>query len=117
MNKVNDSEIGLTLLTTNTQKQAAAKLGISEQTLIKRMKSPDFQKEYEKLRRKTFDVSFSELVKASNQAVEVLQELMNSKKEYIRYKAASKIIELTTNAIVINDIAKRIDQLENNMVS
>lgn len=112
MNKLTDKEIGLTLLTSNTQKQAANKLGITEQTLIKRMKSPTFKAEYTELRQKSFDSAFSELVKATNQAVFVLQELLNSKKEYIKYKAASKIIELTANAIIINDITERLERLE-----
>lgn len=112
MNKLTDKEIGLTLLTSSTQKQAANKLGITEQTLIKRMKNPSFQAEYTELKKKSFDIAFSELVKATNQAVTVLQELLNSKKEYIRYKAASKIIELTANAIIINDITERLERLE-----
>jgi len=72
--RVSDEQIMVALLNSPTQKQAAAMLGVTEQTLCKRVQKSDFQKRFSELRRKMLDTVSSELTKASYAAANKLVE-------------------------------------------
>ena len=111
--KVTDEELMLALLNSPTQKQAAALLGVTEQTISKRIKEADFQKRFSELRRKMLDSVSSELTKASYAAANKLVEFLDSKNEQLRYSACCKILQLANDTVALNEIIQRLDRLEN----
>lgn len=111
--KVTDEELMLALLNSPTQKQAAALLGVTEQTISKRIKEADFQKRFSELRRKMLDSVSSELTKASYAAANKLIEFLDSKNEQLRYSACCKILQLANDTVALNEIIQRLDRLEN----
>lgn len=110
--KITDEQIMLALLNSPTQKQAAALLGVTEQTLCKRIRQADFQKRFSELRRKMLDSVSTELTKASFAAANKLIEFLDSKNEQLRYSACCKILQLANDAATINEISQRLDRLE-----
>ena len=111
--KVTDEELMLALLNSPTQKQAAALLGVTEQTISKRIKEADFQKRFSELRRKMLDSVSSELTKASYVAANKLIEFLDCKNEQLRYSACCKILQLANDTVALNEIIQRLDRLEN----
>ena len=111
--KITDEQIMLALLNSPTQKQAAALLGVTEQTISKRIKEADFQKHFSDLRRKMLDTVTSELTKASYVAANKLIGFLDSKNEQLRYSACCKILQLANDAVALNEISQRLDRLEN----
>ena len=111
--RVSDEQIMVALLNSPTQKQAAAMLGVTEQTLCKRVQKSDFQKRFSELRRKMLDSVSSELTKASYAAANKLIEFLDSKNEQLRYSACCKILQLANDAVALNEISQRLDRLEN----
>ena len=110
--KITDEKIMMALLSCRTQKQAAAMLGVTEQTLCKRIRDADFQKHFSELRRKMLDTVSSELTKASYAAANKLIEFLDSKNEQLRYSACCKILQLANDTATINEISQRLDRLE-----
>ena len=111
--KITDEQIMLALLNSPTQKQAASLLGVTEQTVSKRIRDADFQKHFSDLRRKMLDTVTSELTKASYVAANKLIGFLDSKNEQLRYSACCKILQLANDAATINEISQRLDRLEN----
>lgn len=111
--KITDEQIMLALLNSPTQKQAASLLGVTEQTVSKRIRDADFQKHFSDLRRKMLDTVSSELTKASYAAANKLIEFLDSKNEQLRYSACCKILQLANDTATINEISQRLDRLEN----
>ena len=111
--KITDEELMLALLNSPTQKQAAALLGVTEQTISKRIKEADFQKRFSELRRKMLDTVTTELTKASYVAANKLIEFLDIKNDQLRYSACCKILQLANDAATINEISQRLDRLEN----
>ena len=110
--RVSDEQIMVALLNSPTQKQAAAMLGVTEQTLCKRVQKSDFQKRFSELRRKMLDSVSTELTKASCAAANKLIEFLDSKNEQLRYSACCKILQLANDTVALNEIIQRLDRLE-----
>ena len=110
--KISDEQIMLALLNSPTQKQAAALLGVTEQTISKRIKEADFQKRFSELRRKMLDSVSTELTKASFAAANKLIEFLDSKNEQLRYSACCNILQLANDTAALNEIIQRLDRLE-----
>ncbi|MBU5461760.1 hypothetical protein [Lachnoclostridium sp. MSJ-17] len=110
--RVSDEQIMVALLNSPTQKQAAALLGVTEQTISKRIRDADFQKRFSELRRKMLDTVSSELTKVSYAAANKLIEFLDSKNEQLRYSACCKILQLANDTATINEISQRLDRLE-----
>ena len=103
----------MALLNCHTQKEVATVLGVTEQTVSKRIRDADFQKHFSDLRRKMLDTVTSELTKASYVAANKLIEFLDSKNEQLRYSACCKILQLANDTATINEISQRLDRLEN----
>ena len=87
-------------------------LGVTEQTLCKRIRQADFQKRFSELRRKMLDTVSTELTKASYAAANKLIEFLGSKNEQLRYSACCKILQLANDTAALTEISQRLDRLE-----
>jgi AcrR family transcriptional regulator len=108
-------EIALSALLTETTFQKAAKIaGVSEVTLYRWLKDKDFSQAYKELKREAVSQAVARLQQISGQAVETLKAIMEDKDSpaSVRVSAAKSILEMAIKAVELDDITKRIEDLE-----
>jgi len=103
-----------TLLTYPTIKAAAEACGIGERTLHTWLDEPAFIKAYHKARRQNFQQAISMCQKATPVAVQALFKIMTdaATKPNVKVAAASAIMKFGRESIEMDELAARIDALE-----
>lgn len=112
-------EIALGALLSESTICAAAKVaGISEATLWRWLKEEEFAEAYRELKREAVGQAITRLQQISCQAVEVLKKVMLNIKSpaTVRVSAAKSILEMAIKAVEIEDISKRVEDLEKNLL-
>ncbi len=110
--KVTDDDLIQTLLTSSSAAEAAKALGISRQSVCKRLKNPILREKFSNLRRQALESSATVLSQNSTAAAERLAELSKSANEQIALAAATRILQLSAAAVDRIDILERLDNLE-----
>lgn len=110
--RIATSDIVQALLFNNTQREAAAQLGITECTLSKKIKSQAVQNQLRAIRKEQIQMLSNRLVSNSSKALDNLVNMLDSPNEYNRYNSAVKILDLTERYIKIEDLQSRIEALE-----
>jgi hypothetical protein len=80
------------LLVAPTLRQAAKKIGVHEQTLLRWLKDPDFAREYQAARERILDRATEALRDGSLEAVQVLREVLGNR----RAPASSRVMACRT---------------------
>ena len=88
---------------------------INKTTGYKYLKDEKFLKEYRKIRREAMQQVTARLQKTSEEAVDVLREVMNDKKATpsSRVQSAKNVLEIAYRSIELDDIQERIAVIEN----
>ena len=110
--KVTDEQILIALLSTDNQKAAAQKLKISQQTLSKRVNTPQFREKLNEHRREVYSQISGRVIKAGNSAIDTLTELLKSPNEMTRYNSSSRILSLVQQTVTTQDILLEIEKLK-----
>jgi hypothetical protein len=107
----------LALLSTPTLKEAAGQSGVNEATLFRWLQNRDFHAAYMKARRESFGLAVARLQQASCDAVGVLQEIINDRQApaSARVNAAKAIIDYSSKALELEDLAERVAELESTL--
>lgn len=107
------------LLECQTIQQAAAKVGVAEQTLRRWMKDPEFQDAYRRARTDCVDRAVARLEKGFEFAVAVLQKVAGdtSAAPYARVAAAKGLIDSGFKAIEMMDVAERLRRIEDRLLA
>ena len=107
------------LMSCSTIEAAADQVGVDKSTLYRWMDRDDFQREYKRARREALTRSIARLQKASTEAVQTLQEVMNDTdaKDSTRVRAAEKVMKFAIEAAEIEDMQERLDALEDVLIS
>ena len=102
------------LLTERNQVEAARVAGVGIATLLRWHKLPEFQTAYRDAKRAAFSQSIARLHQMSSAAVSTLGKIMvdANAPASTRVRAADTILNHTTKAIEIEDIAARVAALE-----
>ena len=102
------------LLTERNQAEAARVAGVGIATLLRWHKLPEFQTAYREAKRAAFSQSIARLHQMSSAAVSTLGKIMidANAPASTRVRAADSILNHTTRAIEIEDIAARVAALE-----
>jgi transposase-like protein len=102
------------LLSQRNVEEAAKSAGVSPRTLRRWQQLPEFDAVYRKARRDAFGQSVARLQQASSAAVTTLLRLAVNQNAPAAVKARSAyyILSLSTKAIELDDIEKRLDGLE-----
>ena len=102
------------LLTERNQAEAARVAGVGIATLLRWHKLPEFQTAYRDAKRAAFSQSIARLHQMSSAAVSTLGKIMvdANAPASTRVRAADSILNHTTRAIEIEDIAARVSELE-----
>ena len=102
------------LLTQKNHEEAARTVGISQATLLRWQKQPEFQQAYREARRAAFGQSIAKLQQMSSAAVSVLGKVMvdAATPPSTKVRAAEAILIHGAKAIEIEDIGARVEELE-----
>ena len=97
-----------------TLQKAASAVGVSDITLWRCMKKPEFADAYRKARREAFSQSVARLQHASNAAVGTLLRVMTDKAvpASSRVRAAEVVLSTAFKGIELDDIEARVALLE-----
>ncbi|HLM60909.1 MAG TPA: helix-turn-helix domain-containing protein [Pyrinomonadaceae bacterium] len=114
MAKVTNKEKALTaLLECPTITEAAAKCGLSQETLYRYLREKDFLSDYREARRSIMESAITELQKSAGDAVETLKRNQNCENPAVEIRAAQAILDLAFRGIETTDILQRLETIEN----
>ncbi len=102
------------LLEMPTTAAAAKVAGISEPTLWRWLQQPDFQECYRQAKRQVVEQAITKLQQVTGEAVSTLREIMldHEAPASSRVTAAKAILETSIKAVELEDLAGRLDKLE-----
>jgi ATPase subunit of ABC transporter with duplicated ATPase domains len=105
------------LLSYRTIEEAAQASKVGKTTLFRWFQDEAFQDSYRKARSEVVRHAIVQAQSSCSEAVNVLREIMNSTESpaSTRVSAAKAVIETSIKAVEIEDIEKRLDDLERNM--
>ena len=113
MSKVTDEELISCLLKNGGNQHATAnELGLSDPTVCNRLKLKHTQVLLQKTRQRILDNSINALISMNNKAVERLESLLDDENPFVRLQAISKIFQYSKDYMTVEDIEKRLDELE-----
>jgi hypothetical protein len=107
----NDASIIVGLLNTRTVADAAKAARVSSRTIERRLADPDFVEQYRSAQLRVIDTATSGLANASYRAVIVLENLMESRTESIRLRAATATLTLAVPLLKYRDLEKTVARL------
>lgn len=110
--RIDDNEIIVAVLTSGSYTEAAKVLGVSKQTVSRRMKDEQLKNRVIEYRKSILDTVNMRLIEGASKAVDVLLQLLESESEITQYNAASRILGLTQDFIESADIIAQIDKLK-----
>ena len=101
------------LLEHPTLEKASAAIGMSDVTLWRWMRKPDFQKAYRNARREAFSRAVARLQHTSDAAVATLLRIMTDREAPAasRVRAADCVLQTAMRGIEIEDLASRLERL------
>lgn len=105
------------LLEAPSIEKACELAGINKTTGYKYLKDEKFLMEYRKLRREAMQQVTARLQKTSEEAVNVLIDVMHDKEASpsARVQSAKNILEIAYRSIELDDIQERIESIERNL--
>lgn len=106
------------LLEAPSIEKACELAGINKTTGYKYLKNENFLTEYRKLRREAMQQVTARLQKTSEEAVNVLREVMHDKEASpsSRVQSAKNVLEIAYRSIELDDIQERIELIENKIL-
>lgn len=104
----------LALMTENTLKEAAGKVGIGETTLWRWMQEDGFKEKYQDAKRQTVSHVTARLRHSMTIAIDTLIEIAENKKAQAmaRVVASKTLLENGFKAVEMEDLQERVEQLE-----
>jgi hypothetical protein len=104
----------IALLSEPTLKAAAASAGISETTLWRWLREPNFKVAYQRARQEALGRATTRLAALVEVAVEALDEIVADRavSPNVRVSAASRIIDFALKAAEIEEVQARLEKLE-----
>lgn len=100
------------LLSTSSQAEAAAEAGISEATLTRWLREPEFQRRYREARWTVLHSAIGRLQALANQAVSTLAKNLTCGKPAAEIRAAQAVLKAAVDGCELMDLAERIRALE-----
>jgi hypothetical protein len=112
-----DPAIALALAGGKTIAQTATACGVSERTINTRLKDQKFVRLIRQQRRAMSDRCAGKLADGLDEAVDVIRELLKSASEYVRLRAAGRLIELKLKVADMSALQNRVAQLEHRIAT
>src|SRR5262249_12778347 len=100
------------LLTEPTHAAAAVRAGVSEATVHRWLRLPEFQAAYRQARRSIVEASIGRLQRATGKAVEALERNLSCGHAGNQIRAALGILDHAVKAVELVDLIERVEELE-----
>ena len=101
------------LLTSDSIREASAKVGVSEVTLHRWLKDESFQSEYKAIKKQIVDQAVSSLTSISSLAVTQIHDLLlNSKSDHVKLQACKLILDYSLQKVELEDLLTKITDIE-----
>jgi hypothetical protein len=103
------------LLNCPTVVEAAKAVGVAEVTIHRWLTTPQFKEAFRKARAQIVDQAITKIQQAASEAVKTLQDIATDldRKDSARVSAAKAILDHTLRATELENLASRIDRIEN----
>lgn len=107
-------EVIAALLSCGTLCAAAERAGVSESSIARWLREPEFNRAYREARRAALEVSLHAVARASTTAIATLLLIMKDADSSAgaRVSAAGKILDLAMRFLEVDDIEARLDAVE-----
>jgi hypothetical protein len=116
MSKIKNQEKALTaLILTNTVREAAKDCGLSETTMFRYLKDPDFLAEFRERSKALYNASTARIAHATERAVYVLRRNLDCKQPSVETRSAQILLDSATKRIETEEILRRLEVLENGL--
>jgi uncharacterized protein YggE len=104
----------IALLSEPTLKAAAASAGISETTLWRWLRDPNFAQAYREARREAIEQATAQLQALASEAVRTLGQILRDDKAaaHVRASAAARVLTLAYKSRELDDLESRLEALE-----
>lgn len=104
----------IALMNEPTISQVAKRLKVNESTIFRMMQDESFKVKYREARRQLLYNSISQLQAISGEAVQTLRTIMNDGEvsPAVRVSAAKSILDMSLKAAEVEEIAERVDRIE-----
>lgn len=104
----------IALLTAPTIEDAAKEAGVSDTTLYRWLKLPEFQEELRETKKQAVNLALTKLQHSTTAAVQVLQDVAEDKDApaSARVSAAKGILDMALKAVELDDLIQRLKKLE-----
>lgn len=100
------------MLTERTVEDAARKVGVTDRTLNRWCKLPEFQAAFQAARRKALESAIARLQALTGKAVAALERLVDSDSEQVSLAASRTVLETTFKSTELIDLAERLQAIE-----
>lgn len=103
------------LLSSDTQAEAAAKIGISDRTMRGYLADPEFNAEYQRRKRRLVSDATRQIQASYQVAINALREIVESKlsSEAGRISAARALLEYGMKFTEVNEVMTQLENIEN----
>lgn len=103
------------LLSSDTQAEAAAKIGISDRTMRGYLADPEFNAEYQRRKRRLVSDATRQIQTSYQVAINALREIVESKlsSEAGRISAARALLEYGMKFTEVNEVMTQLENIEN----
>ena len=81
-------------------------------SVCRRVNSPEFKTQLQEYRREAVDATVTALSTHSQKAVECLLKLLESPNDFVRFNAASKILQMTQDYSLQADLIKDVEEIK-----
>ena len=110
--RIKDDQILQLMLIGTPQNVIAQRLGVTPNTICKRVNSAEFIAKLQGQRKRILDATVTGLIDNSREAVRVLGELLHSENDFVRFNAASKILSLALDYSLEADLANEVEEIK-----
>ncbi len=92
--------------------EGVKKVGTTRETFYQWMQDDEFKAEFIRQRQEIVDIGFHALMASAMDAVKVIRDLLSAKSESVRLRAAQAILDNIQKSIELENIEKRLDEIE-----
>ena len=111
--QTNKAKALIALLNTKSIRDAAKASRLSEETLYRYLREPDFIRDYREARRQSVENAISILQQSTTDAAETLTRNLHCENPAVEIRTAQIILETAIKGIETLDILERLEKLEN----
>ena len=110
--KLKDEDLLLLMLSGKSQTVIAKELGVTKTTITRRVHTKEFEDMLAQYRKKVLDSVITDLTTNAQKSVKTLVQLLDEETPNVRFNAASKILQLTQDYSLQNDLMKDIEYIK-----